>query len=121
MAMIDVKDAMRQRAEALIEGDPDLSVRFRLYSGNFGDVGFLTIMTEDERIIGVEYFESEDSWKRPNAINDYRNASSEGFPVAVVVPHDAWQAFNERMQREGAEGFCAYDYTSFGIRPRITA
>ncbi len=119
--MIDVKDAMRQRAEALIEGDPNLIVRFRVYSGNFGDVGFLTILTEDERIIGIEYFESESSWRRPTAISDYRNASMEGFPVAVVIPHDAWEAFNERMEREGAQGFTVYGYTSFGIQPRITA
>ena len=119
--MIDVEDAIRQRIDAILSSDPDLVLRYRLYESDYGDVGLLTIMNRDKRVIGFELFESDESWKRPNAANEYNSASGENYPISVVVPDRSVNEFNDRIRGAGGRGFSIYRYSDLNLAPRIRA
>jgi len=100
--MIDISTMMAERAGRVTKGDPDLTVRYSLYTDDRHEWGILHILDPDERVIGLEFFESENSWMRPNAVVDYNMAAREGYPVAVIVPDSSFRSFIDNIHSRGA-------------------
>ena len=119
--MIDISTAMADRAERVTATDPDLIVRYSLYTDDRFEWGILHILDPMERVIGLEFFESEESWMRPNAINDYNMAVHEGYPVTVVVPDETFHRFHGEARQRGGEGFATYLYSDLKLSPRLRA
>lgn len=119
--MTDLSRIMAKRAENVTARDPDLTVRYSLYTDDITEWGILHILDFAERVIGLEFFESEDSWMRPNAVNDYNMAVHEGYPVSVVIPDEVFPRFNRTIHDRGGEGFSTYLYSDLNLAPRIRA
>lgn len=119
--MIDISTAMADRADQVTASDPGLIVRYSLYTDDRFEWGILHILDQRERVIGLEFFESEESWRRPNALNDYNMAAHEGYPVSVVVPDGTFQQFHRELSGRGAEGFSTYLYSDLRLTPRMRA
>lgn len=119
--MFDLRKALSIRSEDVASGNPDLAVRYTIYTDDRTEWGIMNIMTEQGKVIGLEFFESEESWRRPGAVRDYNNAADEGFPVAVVVPDNVYREFRRSAVDRGGEGFSTYLYSDMGIGPMIRA
>ncbi|HOB37547.1 MAG TPA: hypothetical protein PLD09_03915 [Methanomassiliicoccaceae archaeon] len=119
--MIDLSSIMARRAENVTASDPDLTVRYSLYTDDRREWGILHILDPMERVVGLEFFESEDSWTRPNAVNDYNMAAHEGFPVSVVIPDAVFIQFIRNVHDRGGEGFSTYLLSELNLAPRIRA
>jgi hypothetical protein len=117
--MIDIRSALATRAESLTSRNPNLAVQYTVYTDDRHDWGILHILNEEDRVIGVEFFETEDSWRRPGAVRDYNIAADEGYPTAVVIPDDVFRDFRRAAVDRGGEGFSTYLYSDFSIRPMM--
>lgn len=117
--MIDVRSALATRAESLTSRNPDLSVQYTVYTDDRNEWGILHIFNEENKVIGVEFFETEDSWRRPGAVRDYNIAADEGYPVAVVVPDGIFMEFRRSVLDRGGEGFSTYLYSDFNIQQMV--
>lgn len=117
--MYDLRNALSIRAENVINGNPDLNVRYSVYTDDRTEWGVLSIQNENDKVVGLEFFESEDSWRRPEAVRDYTYAADEGYPVAVVVPDNVFRDFRRAAVDRGGEGFSTYLYSDMGIGPTV--
>ena len=119
--MMDIRSALATRAESLASRNPDLSIQYTVYTDDRNEWGILHIMNEENKVIGVEFFENENSWQRPGSIRDYNIAADEGYPVAVIVPDEIFMEFRRVAIERGGEGFTTYLYSDFNIQPMIRA
>ncbi len=119
--MMDIRSALATRAENVTSRNPDLSVQYTIYTDDRNEWGILHIMNEDKKVVGVEFFETEDSWRRPGSVRDYNIAADEGYPVAVVVPDASFVEFHRSSVDRGGEGFTTYLYSDLNIKPLIRA
>lgn len=119
--MIDIRNALATRAENLTSRNPDLAVQYTVYTDDRNEWGIMHVLGQDDKVVGVEFFETEDSWKRPNAVRDYNLAVDEGYPVSVVVPDSAFKEFRRSAVDRGIEGFTTYLYSDLDIKPVIKA
>lgn len=117
--MIDVRSALATRAESLTSRNPDLSVQYTIYTDDRNEWGILHILNEENKVLGVEFFETEESWRRPGAVRDYNIAADEGYPVAVIVPDGQFMDFRRSAINRGGEGFSTYLYSDFNIQQMI--
>ncbi len=117
--MFDLRSALSKRAEDVAYRNPDLNVRYTIYTDDRTEWGILSITTEHGKVIGLEFFETEESWMRPSAVRDYNNAADEGYPVAVVIPDNVFREFRRSAVDRGGEGFSTYLYSDMGIGTMI--
>jgi hypothetical protein len=117
--MIDVRSALATRAESLTSKNPDLSVQYTIYTDDRSEWGIMHILNEEGKVVGLEFFETEESWRRPGAVRDYNIAADEGYPVAVIVPDSKFMEFRRSVIERGGEGFSTYLYSDFNIQPMI--
>jgi hypothetical protein len=110
--LIDIEDVMLQRIEQLEEDDPDLETDYDLVVE--GNRGVITISSDDVTI-GAEFVESDLSWERGDAVEEYNDAADEGLYVAVIVPNEAFFAIMDRVNKQGRENIVVYSYESLGI------
>ena len=119
--MIDLSSIMSKRAENVTARDPDLTVRYSLYTDDRHEWGILHILDFRDKVIGLEFFESEDSWRRPSAVDDYNMAADEGYPASVVIPDEVFPQFIRSMHERRGEGFSTYLLSELNLAPRIRA
>jgi hypothetical protein len=110
--LIDVEDVILQRIEQLEEDDPELDTDYELIAPD--NRGVITIQSE-MIIIGAEFVESDLSWVRGNAVEEYNDAADEGLYVAVIVPNEGYFSMMDRVNKEGRENIVVYSYESLGI------
>jgi hypothetical protein len=117
--MYDLRNALAIRADNVVKSNPDLAVRYTIYADDRSEWGVLSILNQDDMALGIEFFETEDSWARPGAVQDYYNASDEGYPVAVVIPDNVFDEFRRSTVAQGGYGFSTYLYSDMGIGQTI--
>lgn len=110
--MIDIEDVMLQRIDQLEEDDPELDTDYQLVAED--NRGVITI-SSDEVTIGAEFVESDLSWGRGDALEEYNEAADEGLYVAIIVPNDAFFHMIDRVNKQGRENIVVYSYESLGI------
>jgi hypothetical protein len=119
--MIDIRATLENRAENVTSKNPDLSTQYTVYKDDRNEWGILHIFDQEDKVIGVEFFETEDSWRRPGSVRDYNIAADEGYPVAVVLPDTSFKEFRQLAVERGKEGFSTYLYSDLKIKPVIKA
>lgn len=110
--MIDVEDVILQRLEQLEEDDPELETDYELIAP--ANRGVITIQSDGDTI-GAEFVESDLSWLRDDAVEEYNDAVDEGLYVAVIVPNEGFFTVLDRVNKEGRENIVVYSYESLGI------
>jgi len=101
-----------QRIDQLEEDEPELETDYELIAPD--NYGVITVITE-EGVIGAEFVESDLSWARNAAVEEYNEAASEGLYVVVIVPNDAYFPALDRVSRRGKGNIEVYSYESLGI------
>ncbi len=110
--MIDIEDVILQRIEQIEEDDDELETDYELIAPD--NRGVITV-TYDLLPIGAEFVESDLSWSREDAVEEYSFASDEGLHVVVIVPNEGYLSVREKLLRKGRMGIDVYSYESLGI------
>ncbi len=113
--MIDVEGIIRQRLDALRSDDPDIDVEYDIIED--GDWGFITILDDELEPMAFEFVESQLSWKRGEAVEEYNNLAGDGFDVAVIAPDETFLDLNALLASKGDPNIGLFSYSSLGIRP----
>jgi hypothetical protein len=108
--MIDIRDAMNQRAE-MIANNPNRIARIEVYTDGSREWGIITVMNANRDVNRYEFIEDENSWRRANAMEDYNIGVEQGYPVYVVVPDSSYREFVDSM---GTSGKMNFDVSTYG-------
>jgi hypothetical protein len=110
--LIDIEDVILQRIEQIEEDDPELEVAYEL----IGEENRGVIITAlADILISVEFVESDLSWRRELAEEEYIDAKDEDILVAVIVPTEAYLEVYGRLRRHANKGLMVLSYESLGI------
>ena len=108
-----VKDGVVTRVEPIDFPHPDMRhICLR---------GLITVMDGDRNIRHFEFFETEDSWRRPHVMHDFNIGARHGYRVYVVVPDGVYQEFLDRVGNSPDARFTTSTYSRCMIPPRILA
>jgi hypothetical protein len=110
---VEIERVMRSRAAMLMDANPDLVVEQAVEDGDWG----LLTLREGGNLVGFEFLETEDSWKRPDALLQYFEASNDGYYVGVIVPEQDVDEVNEMLYSRGEEPVLILSYEGLGIIP----
>jgi len=110
--LIDVEDVILQRIEQIEEDDPDLDVGYELIGEENRGV-IITVM--EDLLVSVEFVESDLSWRRELAVEEYVDASEEDVIVAVIVPTEAFLHMYHSLSSKGLKDIMLLSYESLGI------
>ncbi len=116
--MADLELLLERRIEAILRSDPSLCADYEVVRDREEgmDWGLIVIMDDTSEIVRCEFIESEVSWMRPEAIDEYNELADEGVPVTVVVPNEAFLAMSTRAQKYGSRDISVFGYDSILMR-----
>jgi hypothetical protein len=114
--MIDLEELIEKRVEAILGGDSSLYSDYAVMDGDGADWGVIAIMSEDDHVLRYEFVESELSWMRPEAIDEYNEAADREVPVTVIVPSEAFLAVSVRVQKYGSRDISVFGYEAVLLR-----
>ncbi|HOL06869.1 MAG TPA: hypothetical protein PKX52_00210 [Methanomassiliicoccaceae archaeon] len=120
MAAVDLMDLVNQRIEDIDDEDEDLETDAAYFIGEHGPWGFIVI-TSDGEPIGFEFIESGDSWRRPEAMDEYNAAASLDLEVLVIVPDEAFAMATEMIYGSGNPSITISNYHAMELTPRPLA
>ncbi len=113
MGPVEIQRMIRSRVTMLTNANPDLSIEDELIDGSWG----LLTLRERGHLVGFEFLETEDSWKRPDAVIQYYEASDDGYYVGVVVPEEYYDDVIERVYTMGELPVVILTYEELGVAP----
>ncbi|MDW5562836.1 MAG: hypothetical protein SA339_06375 [Methanomassiliicoccus sp.] len=113
MGPVDIQRMIRSRVAMLTNANPDLSIEDDLIDGVWG----LLTLRERGHLVGFEFLETEESWRRPDAVIQYFEASDDGYYVGVVVPEDDYDEITERVYTMGELPVMILTYEGLGVAP----
>jgi len=119
MAVVDLVDLVDQRLAQLAEDDEDIRAEETYMVGDTG-VWCLLALYEDtsDELIGFEFIETAESWKRPDAVLQYNETVTEGFNVLVIVPDETFLEMSELLARAGDTSINVSDYSAMELVPQ---
>jgi len=117
MAVIDLVNIVEQRLADISRQNPSLSLEELYFTAETGLWCLITIRGGEGRMIEHDFIESEESWKRPDAVTEYAQAALDQTKVMVVVPDQALADVLLRVRNYDAEGVSVADYTLLGLTP----
>jgi hypothetical protein len=113
MGPVEIQRMIRSRVAMLTNANPDLSIEDDLIDGSWG----LLTLRERGHLVGFEFLETEESWKRPDAVIQYYEASDDGYYVGVVVPEEDYDEVTERVYTMGELPVVILTYEDLGVAP----
>ena len=114
--MIDLEQLIGKRIEAILKSDASLYADYEIMEENGSEWGIIAIINDEDRVQRYEFFESEISWMRPEAIDQYNEVADDGIPVSVIVPSEASLAMSERVQKYGDRDISVFGYDAILLR-----
>jgi hypothetical protein len=119
MAVVDLIDLVDQRLAQLAKDDEDLHAEETYLVGDTGIWCFLSLYDDDsDELVGFEFIETEESWRRPDAVLQYNAAVTAGLSVLVVVPDRSLVEVSELLARAGDSSIEISDYSAMELVPR---
>jgi hypothetical protein len=120
MAVVDVMDIVDQRMAQIGEDDPDIRVEETYFTDDTGVWSLLTLYDEAlDELLGFEFIETAESWRRPEAVLQYNEAAAEGFTVLVIVPDESFVDMSELLARAGDSSITVSDFSAMELAPRV--
>ena len=116
MAVIDLVNIVEQRLADIARQNHSLSTEL-YFAAEAGLWCLITIRGSGGRTIEHDFIESEESWKRPDAVTEYAQAALDQVKVMVVVPDQALPDVLLLVRNYDAEGVSVADYTFLGLMP----
>jgi hypothetical protein len=117
MAVIDLVNIVEQRLADIARQNHSLSTEELYFAAEAGLWCLITIRGSEGRTIEHDFIESEESWKRPDAVTEYAQAALDQIKVMVVVPDQALPDVLLLVRNYDAEGVSVSDYTFLGLMP----
>ncbi|MBI0584742.1 MAG: hypothetical protein ISF22_11045 [Methanomassiliicoccus sp.] len=109
----DIQRMIRSRVAMLTNANPDLSIEDDVEEGTWG----LLTLRERGHLVGFEFLETEESWKRPDAVLQYFEASNDGYYVGVLVPKRCVSRVTDLMYSMGELPVVVLTYEGLGVTP----
>jgi|ADurb_Met_01_Slu_FD_contig_21_1397147_length_920_multi_7_in_0_out_0_2 hypothetical protein len=113
MGPVEIQRMIRSRVAMLTNANPDLSIEDDVIEGDWG----LLTLKERGHLVGFEFLETEDSWRRPDAVIQYFEASDDGYYVGVIVPEEWYDEVTERIYTMGELPVVVLTYEGLGVAP----
>ncbi len=114
MATVDLINLVEQRMEEMEEGE---EVEATYFISDSGPWSFMIVRADDE-VIGFEFIETENSWRRPEAIEEYNAAADSDLEVLVIVPDEAFVEATEMIYQSGGVGITISSYHAMELSSR---
>jgi hypothetical protein len=116
MATVDLIDLIDQRLADIEEDDPEVVAEETYFIGETGPFCLITVYDEEtEEVIEFEFIETEESWKRPDAVLEYNEAAVEEIEVIVVVPDRSFVQVAELIGRFANPEIAVSDYSAMNL------
>jgi hypothetical protein len=120
MAVVDIVDIVDQRLAQIEEDDADISAEETYFSGESGVWCLITLWDDEvDELLGFEFIETAESWKRLDAVLEYNEAASEEVDVVVIVPDESFVELAELLNRAGDPRITISDYSAMELQPRV--
>lgn len=120
MAVVDLMDIVAQRKAHIEENCCDVRAEEIYFSGESWIWCLLTIRDDASgEALEYDFIETEDSWKRPDAVLEYNEAAYEQVEVVVIVPDSSFEETVELVTRAGYLGIFISDYSAMALAPRV--
>lgn len=116
MPMNDIEDLMEQRIKGMEENDQELVAEYEVMGD--GDWGLITVFDMNGLPIEFDFVESETSWQRLDAIDNYNELADEGYQVTIIVPDDSFLAVSRMVQMFGNPDISLVSQEDLEIAPR---
>lgn len=112
-------DLVGQRMEDM-EEDEEVEAEATYFISDSGPWSFMVVRA-DREIIGFEFIETENSWRRPEAIEEYNAAANSDLEVLVIVPDEAFVEATEMLYKSGGVGITISSYHAMELISRPLA
>ncbi len=112
---MDVEEVTLQRIEMIQTENPDLSTKYDLEEDDRDEWCVITILDDNDRIMGYEFVETSESWKRTDALDQYNEMAKEGHRVAVVVPDKVFEKVADMLDDDGDPNVELFSYADLGV------
>ena len=116
MATVDLMDLVGQRMEDM-EEDEEVEAEATYFISDSGPWSFMVVRADGE-IVGFEFLETENSWKRPEAIEEYNAVANSDLEVLVIVPDEAFVEATEMLYQSGGVGITISSYHAMELSSR---
>lgn len=100
---MDLETLIEDRVESILMEEPDIYAEYAILEdeGTQSEWGIISLVDVEGRALRFEVLETEISWMREEAVDQYNEIADEGAPVLVVVPDEAFLAMSERLKKYG--------------------
>jgi hypothetical protein len=119
MAAVDLMDLVEQRMKDMGE-EEGVEAEATFFMSDSGPWSFM-IVRDDDEVIGFEFIETENSWRRPEVIEEYNAAADSDLEVLVVVPDEVLIEATKMIYQSGGVGITISSYHAMELSPRPLA
>jgi hypothetical protein len=115
--IIDLMNLVDQRIEDIQRENPSLKATEVYFESEEGLWALVNVQNSEGITIEYEFVESETSWKRPEAVLEYNQASLEMVKVVVIVPDEAMVDVMLQVKNYDGTDVVVKDYRELGLMP----
>ncbi len=98
---MNIEALVEERVKNIRKRHPDMSIDYIIQEGEYGQWGVVLYTEYDFSVIGFEFIESETSWKRPEAIEEFNNLIEEGHCVVILAPSNVKNDISMMLKEKG--------------------
>jgi hypothetical protein len=85
---VDIQELAEKRVDFLRRKHRDISLDYIVQHSPFGDWATILYAEYDFSLTGFDIIESMNSWRRPEAVEEYNTLIDEGYCVVVYAPNE---------------------------------
>jgi hypothetical protein len=97
----NIRAQVEEKVSEIRKADPSISLDSLVTDGEYGTWGVIIYTDYTFESMGFDFIESEESWQRPEAIDQYNGFSSEGYCVVIHAPSSAMNDLVKMLKRKG--------------------
>ena len=97
----DITAQVTKRVDEIRQKYPSVSLDYLLLDGEYGKWGVILYTDYDFTTRGLDFIESKESWKRPEAVEQYNGLIGEGYCVVIYAPGEVLDDLIAKLKREG--------------------
>jgi hypothetical protein len=117
MAVIDLMNIVDQRLGDITKQNPSMTAKELYFEGEDGLWCLISIVGGGGRAIEYDFIESDNSWKRADAVSDYAQAALGQVKVLVIVPDQVLVDVLFMVRDYDAQGVSVSDHSAMDLIP----
>lgn len=96
----DFDAQVEERIHEIRKANPSVSLDYLVTDSEYGKWGVIIYFDYNFDTMAFDFIESEESWQRPEAIDQYNSFSSEGYCVVIYAPNNAMDDLIKMLRRK---------------------